>query len=123
MSQVKTDDLHRPMSFYYLPTVPLEIRYRLDSKQRAENQTELDEDQATQLRGVIAGMNWAATQARPDLAAVACMIAFSFPTPKISHAKAANKAVQAAKARPFDMVLWAFPEEGVASPLHRGQRV
>ena len=79
VNKVQRDDLHKPMSFYNLPAVPLEIRYRLDAKQRAENRTELTEDQATQLRGVIAGMNWAARQARPDLAALVSIIASSFP--------------------------------------------
>ena len=35
----------------------------------------------------------------------------AFPTPKVSDAKSANKAIKSAKERQFDMVLWSFREE------------
>ena len=107
----KTDDLHRPMSHYRTPAIQLEIQYRLDSSATAENQADLTESEGSQLRGAIAGMNWAARQARPDMSAAASIIASSFPTPKESDAKSANKAIKSEKERQFDMVLWSFREE------------
>ena len=98
------------LSHYRSPAAQLEIQYRLDSSAQAENQADLTDQEGSQLRGAIAGMNWAARQARPDLSAAASVIASSFPTPKVSDAKSDNKAIKSAKERKFDMVLWSFRE-------------
>ena len=53
----------------------------------------LTEEEQTQLRGSVAGLNWAARQGRPDAASAASVIASTFPNPTVSDAKMANNTI------------------------------
>jgi hypothetical protein len=89
----------------------LKIHYRLDPSLRSENQAKLDDSQCTALRGALAAIGWCSRQGNPVLAAAASVIASSFPTPQVVHAKQANKMVELAKELKIHMRLWSIPED------------
>ncbi len=107
VKSLTTDQLHADLG----GLVRLKIEYEVDLDLRSEGLKPLSEEQATQLRGTVAGMSWAGRQGRPELAAPASMIASCFPPPTVANAKSANAVVQRAKALKYNLTLWAFKEE------------
>jgi hypothetical protein len=76
-----------------------------------EDQRELDSEEQTQLRAVIAGLNWASREGRPDAAAAASIYARELPSPTPMVAKGVNSYVEYLKANPLEITIHAIPEE------------
>ena len=73
--EVPTDALHRPLEELGALPEPLWIQYLVDPGAEKKGQRLLTETEQTQLRGSVAGLNWAARQGRPDAAAAASVVA------------------------------------------------
>ena len=80
---------------------------------KAAPQTSLRDDEESQLRGVIAAINWTAREGRPDAAAAASILAGCFPNPKMMDVYAVNQVVQNLKDRKVDLVIHALNEDQV----------
>ncbi|OLQ12867.1 hypothetical protein AK812_SmicGene3197 [Symbiodinium microadriaticum] len=80
---------------------------------KAAPQTSLRDDEESQLRGVIAAINWTAREGRPDAAAAASILAGCFPDPKMMDVYAVNQVVQNLKDRKVDLVIHALNEDQV----------
>ena len=80
---------------------------------KAAPQTSLRDDEESQLRGVIAAINWTAREGRPDAAAAASILAGCFPNPKMMDVYAVNQVVQNLKNRKVDLVIHALSEDQV----------
>ena len=70
----------------------------------------LNEKEKTQLRGLIASLNWVARESRPDAAAGASILASAFPEPKFSHILQANDLVRHLKTFPLELKIHAIEE-------------
>ena len=81
-------------------------------KKTAET-TKLTADEESQLRGVIAALNWAAREGRPDASAAASILAGCFPSPSMADVMAVNQVVQIVKARKVDLVIHPIPEDHI----------
>ena len=71
----------------------------------------LNEEEQTQLRGSVAGLNWAARQGRPDAASAASVIASTFPNPTVADARIANNTIARLKEHEVTIKSWSIPEE------------
>ena len=76
-------------------------------------QTVLSSDEQTQLRGVVAAINWTAREGRPDAAAAASILSGCFPDPKIADAWAVNAVVDHLKGTQVELVIHALEETSV----------
>ena len=70
----------------------------------------LTEGEKSQLRGLIASLNWVACEGRPDGAAAASILASAFPDPCVSHINAANDMVRHLKTFPVKLKIHHVPE-------------
>jgi hypothetical protein len=100
------DELHKPLD---KPT-DLRIEYLVESSPEDETR-KLDEEEKTQLRAVIAGLNWAAREGRPDAAAAASIYAREFPEPSTDAAKGVNAYVEHLKTNPLEITIHPLPEQ------------
>ena len=75
--------------------------------------TKLTPNEESQLRGVIAALNWAAREGRPDASAAASILAGCFPSPTMADVIAVNQVVQFAKAKKVDLVIHSIPQDQV----------
>ena len=91
-------DLTHMEEFIYTRLEPIKVRRRVLKKDASS--VKLDDTERTQLRGIIASLNWVAREGRPDAAAAASIIASAFPEPMMSHINAANDVVQHLKTFP-----------------------
>ena len=66
------------------------------------SQVKLDEKEKTQLRGLIASLNWTSREGRPDASAAASILASAFPEPSVSHVLSGNDIVKHLKLFPSD---------------------
>ncbi|CAE6964999.1 GIP [Symbiodinium sp. CCMP2592] len=73
----------------------------------------LTADEESQLRGVIAALNWAAREGRPDASATASILAGCFPNPTMADVIAVNQVVQFVKAKKVDLKIHAIAEDKV----------
>ena len=70
----------------------------------------LNEDEETQLRGVIAAINWCAREGRPDGAAAASILSGSFPDPTMQNVIDCNMVVDKLKEQEIVIKIHAIPE-------------
>ena len=77
----------------------------------------LTEGEQSQLRGIVASLNWVSREGRPDAAAAASIIAGAFPTPMVSHIHAANDVVAHLKTFPIKLKIHAIPEKSLRNVL------
>ena len=80
---------------------------------KAAEQTLLTSDEQSQLRGVVAAINWTAREGRPDAAAAASILSGCFPDPKISDAWAVNAVVDHLKGTQVELIIHALDEKSV----------
>ena len=113
VKKVTTDALHRPLEEYGVMLQPLLIQYEVDLEAQRQGKRLLTDEEQTQLRGSVAGLNWAARQGRPDAAAAASVVASSFPTPTVGDAKSANATIARLKEAEVIVKIWAIPEESL----------
>ena len=99
------------------PPQRLLIRYAVDQDRQKVTKRTLDDEEQTQLRGSVAGLNWAARQGRPDAASAASVIAAAFPGPTVADAKTANNTSARLKEHDVAIKIWSIPEEGLRIPL------
>ena len=71
VSGATTDELHRPLVDSGVEPQRILIRYQVDQDRQKLAKRLLNEEEQTQLRGSVAGLNWAARQGRPDAASAA----------------------------------------------------
>ena len=90
---------------------PLLIQYEVDLEAQRQGKRLLTEEEQTQIRGSVAGLDWVARQGRPDAAAAASVVASSFPTPTVGDAKAANATIARLKEAEVIITVWAIPED------------
>ena len=88
---------------------------KMDRKvlQKHASTTLLNEDEESQLRGVLATINWTAREGRPDASAAASILAGCFPSPTVAHIHAANRVVEHLKEHKVIMRIHAIPESHV----------
>ena len=108
----------KDFSFVYSMTdyVTNRLRYVDVSRRvtkKAAPQTALLDDEESQLRGVIAAINWTAREGRPDAAAAASILAGCFPNPTMQDVFSVNQVVQNLKSRKIDLVIHAIEEHKV----------
>ena len=77
----------------------------------------LNETEKSQLRGLIASLNWIAREGRPDASAAASILASSFPSPCMCHIFAANDVVRHLKTFPVKLKIHAIPEKDLRNIL------
>ena len=70
-------------------------------------------DEEAQLRGVVAAINWAAREGRPDGSAAASMLAARFPRPTMNDALEANRVVEHLKSFNVVLKVHGIPEKDV----------
>ena len=113
VKKATTDELHRPLEEFGAVPQPLLIQYEVDLEAQRQGKRLLTDEEQTQLRGSVAGLNWAARQGRPDAAAAASVVASSFPTPTVGDAKSANATIARLKEAEVIIRIWAIPEESL----------
>ena len=94
--------------FIYTRLQPISMSRKVLKKDAKE--VKLDEKEKTQLRGLIASLNWVAREGRPDCSAAASILASSFPEPTVAHIISANEVVQHLKTFPVKLRIHAIPE-------------
>ncbi|CAK8993884.1 unnamed protein product [Durusdinium trenchii] len=94
--------------FLYTRLEPVKLNRRILKKDAA--QVDLSEHEKTQLRGLLASLNWVSREARPDAAAGASVLASTFPSPKVSHLVEANEIVRHLKTCPVTLRIYAIEE-------------
>ena len=80
---------------------------------KAAPQTALQDDEESQLRRVIAAINWTAREGRPDAAAAASILAGCLPNPKMQDVYSVNQVVQNLQSRKIDLIIHAIEEHKV----------
>ena len=111
VKKATTDELHRPLEQFGAAPQPLLIQCEVDLEAQRQGKRLLTEEEQTQLRGSVAGLNWAARQGRPDAAVAASIVASSFPTPSVGEANSANATTSRLKEAEVVIKVWAIPEE------------
>ncbi|CAK8990659.1 Integrase catalytic domain-containing protein, partial [Durusdinium trenchii] len=101
--------------FIYTRLQPIALARRVLKKDSAK--VKLSENEKTQLRGLIASLNWLAREGRPDVAAAASILASAFPEPAVSHILAANAMVRHVKTSPIKMVIHSIEEKDLRNIL------
>ena len=81
------------------------------------DQVVLNEGEQTQLRGVLAAINWTSREGRPDVSAAASILASKFPDPTASVALDANKVVEHLKSNHVVIRIHAIPEDAIRHVL------
>ncbi|CAL1150714.1 unnamed protein product, partial [Cladocopium goreaui] len=94
--------------FIYTRLEPILSHKKVLKKHAAE--TQLNESEKTQLRGLIASLNWVSREGRPDASSAASILASSFPNPTMEHVHAANEVVKHLKTFPVTLRIHAIPE-------------
>ena len=74
------------------------------------SKVKLSESEKTQLRGLIASLNWVSREGRPDAASAASILASAFPEPTMEHIFEANDVVKHLKTFPVVLRIHAIPE-------------
>ena len=75
--------------------------------------TILNEDEESQLRGIIASINWAAREGRPDGSAAASILSGSFPNPTMQNVYDCNHVVEMLKQREVKIKIHAIEEKSL----------
>ena len=75
--------------------------------------TILNAEEESQLRGVIAAVNWASREGRPDASAAASLLAGCFPGPSVADAWAVNRVIEHLKQHEVILKIHALREEDV----------
>ena len=105
------DELRRTLADYSLDPQRIVTQYQVVQDCRKVTKRMLDEEEQTQLRGSVAGLNWAARQGRPGAASTASVVASSFPNPTVADAKKANNTIARLKEHDVTIKIWSRPEE------------
>eukprot|EP00435_Cladocopium_sp_Y103_P020466 s1075_g5.t1 len=74
------------------------------------SKVKLSETEKTQLRGLIASLNWVSREGRPDASSAASILASAFPEPTMEHIFEANDVVKHLKTFPIVLRIHAIPE-------------
>ncbi|CAK9044748.1 unnamed protein product [Durusdinium trenchii] len=101
--------------FIYTRLEPIKLNRRVLKKDAASML--LNEAEKTQLRGLIASLNWIAREARPDASAAASLLASAFPSPSMSHILSANDIVAHLKTFPVTLKVHAIKESKLRNIL------
>jgi hypothetical protein len=101
---LSTDELHEELD----KPRRLKVRLTLVKESPSLAKDPLNEQEQTQLRAVIAGVNWAAREGRPDASAAASVVASSFPNPTVQDARDINNTVRHLKATPLQIRIFSF---------------
>ena len=78
--------------FIYARLQPITLTRKVLKKDAAK--VLLTDHEKSQLRGLIASLNWLSREGRPDVAAAASILASAFPEPTAFHVNAANDTVR-----------------------------
>ena len=78
--------------FIYTRLQPITLTRKVLKKDAAK--VLLTDHEKSQLRGLIASLNWLSREGRPDVAAAASILASAFPEPTAFHVNAANDTVR-----------------------------
>ena len=101
--------------FIYTRLEPIKLSRRVLKKDAASML--LNEAEKTQLRGLIASLNWIAREARPDASAAASLLASAFPSPSMGHILSANDIVAHLKTFPVTLKVHAIKESKLRNIL------
>ena len=99
---------HHMDEYIYTRLEPIQILKKVLKKD--SDKISLNDREKTQLRGLIASLNWTAREGRPDASASASILATTFPEPSMSHIFAANDVVRHLKTFPIKLRIHAIPE-------------
>ena len=94
--------------FIYTRLEPIKPSRQVLKKDAAN--VKLNETEKTQLRGLIASLNWVSREGRPDASAAASILASAFPEPTMSHIHSANDVVAHLKTFPVTLRIHPIPE-------------
>ncbi len=106
---------HHMDEYIYTRLEPIQITKKVLKKD--SDKIGLNDREKTQLRGLIASLNWTAREGRPDASASASILATTFPEPCMSHIFAANDVVRHLKTFPIKLRIHAIPEEDLRNIL------
>jgi hypothetical protein len=95
--------------FIYTRLEPIVPQRKVLKKNAAD--VKLSEGEKTQLRGLIASLNWVSREGRPDASSAASILASAFPSPSMEHIFAANDVVRHLKTFPVVLRIHAIPEK------------
>ena len=95
--------------YIYKRLTPVALKRRVLVKNAPD--TKLDPEEQSQLRGVLASLNWLAREGRPDVAAAASILSGAFPDPVMSDLHEANEVVRHLKTTPVEIRIHAIKEE------------
>ena len=97
--------------FIYTRLEPIVPQRKVLKKNASE--IKLSETEKTQLRGLIASLNWVSREGRPDASSAASILASAFPEPTMEHVFAANDVVKHLKMFPIVLRIHAIPERNL----------
>ena len=106
---------HHMDEYIYTRWEPISISRKVFKKDAPK--VKLDEREKSQLRGLIASLNWTAREGRPDASATASILATTFPEPCMSHVFQANDMVAHLKTFPTRLKIHAIPEDKLRNLL------
>jgi len=106
---------HHMDEYIYTRLEPISISRKVFKKDAPK--VKLDEREKSQLRGLIASLNWTAREGRPDASATASILATTFPEPCMSHVFQANDMVAHLKTFPTRLKIHAIPEDKLRNLL------
>ena len=101
--------------FIYTRLQPITLTRKVLKKDAAK--VPLTDHEKSQLRGLIASLNWLSREGRPDVAAAASILASAFPEPTVFHVNAANDTVRHVKTHPIKLVIHAIAEKDLRCVL------
>ena len=101
--------------FIYTRLQPITLTRKVLKKDAAK--VLLTDHEKSQLRGLIASLNWLSREGRPDVAAAASILASAFPEPTVFHVNAANDTVRHVKTHPIKLVIHAIAEKDLRCVL------
>ena len=106
---------HHMDEYIYTRLEPVRLSRKVLKKDAS--QVKLDEKEKTQLRGLIASLNWTSREGRPDASAAASILASAFPEPSVSHVLSGNDVVKHLKLFPIRLKIHAIREKELRNLL------
>ena len=94
VQMIGTDDLHSERETSGLPPSPLLPPNRSDPVKTKLGRRPLDEQEQTQTRSCVTGLDWVARQGHPDASAATSITALSFLTPRVAGAESVNTTIR-----------------------------
>lgn len=95
--------------FIYTRLEPIKLTQKVLKKDAGN--VKLNDSENSQLRGLIASLNWIAREGRPDVSSAASILASSFPEPTVESLLSANDVVKRLKTFPVKLRIHAISEK------------